>query len=61
MDRVGKITVGAGQAVTDIFLALVPSGMVSGRVTDRRGDAVKDAAIQALAVSGWPADPGSGK
>jgi uncharacterized surface anchored protein len=43
-----ELTVRPGQATTDIFLAMVPKGAISGHVYDRSGEAVKDAAIQAL-------------
>src|SRR4029079_16666415 len=43
-----EVTIRPGQAVTDIFLAMVPKGAISGHVYDRSGGAVQDAAIQAL-------------
>ncbi len=42
------VTLGSGQAVKDIVLALVPKGVISGRVYDRNGDAVTNAAVQAF-------------
>jgi Carboxypeptidase regulatory-like domain len=46
--RAAEVTLGPGQAIKDIVLALVPKGAISGRVFDRNGDSVTNATVQAL-------------
>jgi hypothetical protein len=46
--RPAEVTLGSGQAIKDIVLALVPKGAISGRVYDRNGDSVTNATVQAL-------------
>jgi hypothetical protein len=43
-----EVTFAAGQAVSNVVLALVPKGAISGRVYDRNDAAVKNENVQAL-------------
>lgn len=43
------LTVASGSAATGVVLALVPQGVISGKVLDEDGDPVDDATVQVLA------------
>ena len=44
----GYLTVGAGQTIKDIVIAMTPKGAISGRVYDRYGDPVTNGNVQAF-------------
>lgn len=46
--EVSSVTVGSGAAVSDVVLTLVPTAVISGRVTDQYGEPVSRVYIRAL-------------
>ncbi|HWW86122.1 MAG TPA: carboxypeptidase-like regulatory domain-containing protein [Vicinamibacterales bacterium] len=49
-----RITVGEGQAVSDINLMMSPAGVITGRVVDEFGDPITGVAVQAMRYAVQP-------